>query len=368
MKLNRVLLTSSGFLIMSAIAASSASAENRIIEVQGSVQVEREGTSHYQPVGVGAILNVGDLILPARGARVTVQCSNNTIWSVPAGITSGLGAGCPESVARSRNFGARGGEDFLAFLNHRFVYATQVLEANPVLRWQAVPEAISYQVQVKVGDRTLWQTTVTQDNTSNKSYATRYLGEPLQTGIDYQLIVTAIDRQGNKQDAFLAFRRIDEMQAKSIKLAVAQMTPQDLNTDSKAIALASIYLAVAEPNTAPPVGRGLVMEAITSLESLASTGSKMPYVYRLLGDAYLQVGLLTEATASYQEALHLATSNTDTSERAATQLGLANIAAANGDRRAAGQRLRKARKGYALLGDARQVELVDQWLHKLETP
>ena len=88
-------------------------------------------------------------------------------------------------------------------------------------------------------------------------------------------------------------------------------------------------------------------------------------MHRLLGDLYLQVGLLEVAAVSYQEAVNLAQAADDPYNQAPAQVGLANLAAAKGDRTAARQWLRLAREAYVMSEDIRQVELVDQWLRKL---
>ena len=80
------------------------------------------------------------------------------------------------------------------------------------------------------------------------------------------------------------------------------------------------------------------------------------------------MGLLEAAIPRYQKAIDLAQAADDPLNQALAQVGLANIAAAKSDRTAAGQWLRQAREKYAMSEDTRQVELVDQWLHKLETP
>jgi hypothetical protein len=68
----------------------------RLINVQGQVQLKRQGWSGYHLTAIGTVLCLGDLLRPAQGARVIVQCAgpNRISWYVPGGITSGAALGC----------------------------------------------------------------------------------------------------------------------------------------------------------------------------------------------------------------------------------------------------------------------------------
>lgn len=342
--------------IMGAIAPALAASQ--IIEIQGSVAIKRKSASQYQSVSVGAAINLGDLIRPAHGARVKVRCYDNTVWSVPAELESGLGAGCPDSVA-TRSLDARGGDDFLEFLAQRYVYATQVSEVNPLLRWQAILNTAQYRVQVMAGEQQLWKTTVE----GNSNPVIRYTGELLKSDVDYQLVVTAIAPQGTQTKTTLLFRRLAETEI--VTTTAAQITAQDMSDEARAIALAALYQDVAQLNTDPPANRGLIFEAIPKLEAVVAQGSPTPYVHRLLGDLYLQVGWLESAEQRYQEAIALAHLAQDRQDWAAAQVGLASIAAARDEQTAARQWLQGAKVGYKLLNEADQVEVIDQWLGKL---
>lgn len=354
MKFYRLILISTMVWIMGAIAPALAASQ--IIEIQGSVAIKRKSASQYQLVSVGAAINLGDLIRPEHGARVKVRCHDNTVWSVPAELESGLGAGCPDSVA-ARSLDARGGDDFLDFLAQRYIYATQISEANPLLRWQVIPNTAQYRVQVMAGEQQLWETTVER----NSNPVIRYAGEPLKFNLDYQLVVTAIAPQGTQTKTTLLFRRLAEI----VTTTAAQIIAQDMSDEAKAIALAGLYQDVAQLNTDPPANRGLIFEAIPRLEAVVAQGSPTPYVHRLLGDLYLQIGWLESAEQRYQEAIALAHLAQDRQDWAAAQVGLASIAAIRDEQTAARQWLQGAKVGYKLLNEADHVEVIDQWLSKL---
>lgn len=68
----------------------------KLISVQGRVQLKRQGWLNYQPIDSGAVLCLGDLLQPAKGAKVVVECahSNQNYWIVPNGVPSGATMGC----------------------------------------------------------------------------------------------------------------------------------------------------------------------------------------------------------------------------------------------------------------------------------
>ena len=364
MNVEKIFFVTSMITLIGSIALPNAKASDQIIEAQGNVSIKRNGDSQYRSVSVGAILRNGDLIRPNPGAKVKIRCTNNTLWRVLAGVPSGLGVGCPDSVALRYNGRGRGGCDFLAFLNNRCLYTTQVLAASPDLRWNPVAGVTRYQVQVVNGNEVIWQQMA-------EATATHYGGTELQPNVNYQLLVTTVDRPDHQRTFRLTLQRLDETKTAVLQMAIAQIDSPELSPEARAIALASIYQEVEQSATASSQvsnPSGLVWEAIATLEPLVFSGNSTPYVHRLLGDLYLEVGLLELATPRYRSAINLAQEASDCQNQASAAVGLANIAAAQGDRRAAGRWLRQAREGYALLGDTRQVELVDQWLHKLEAP
>lgn len=330
---------------------------SRIIEAVGRVEVKRNGALNYGAAGVGTILNQGDLIRPASQARVVVLCSNNTPWRVPSGVPSGLLNGCPDEVARFNTRG-RGEDDFLAFLNQEFVYATQFLDSRPLLRWNPIADATAY--TVKVTDETeniLWERTVTRSHIC-------YGGDTLQPNTTYYLTVTATNQQEQSQSFYLAFRIVDESTVSTVEDAIAPLRSTNLSETAEALAVTQVYQNIAQPNTDPPESVGLVMDAIAALEDVVSP-SQSPYVHRLLGDLYLQVGLLNAAAAQYQATLNLEETDINRGDRASAQVGLANIAAATGDREAAAEWLQQARATYLVLQEGDRVSLIDQWIEKL---
>ncbi|HEY9602007.1 MAG TPA: hypothetical protein V6C85_10380 [Allocoleopsis sp.] len=161
-----------------------------IIEVQGEVRLKRKEWLDYRKASIGAKLYPGDLLQPAPQARVIVQCADGkTIWSVPAGMISGATNGCPpQAVPLSRTRG-----DIAPLrnaINPLIPYIisprrTKLLNALPMLRWNAVLGASRYTVSLIADEDVLWETQAEETEVV-------YSGEsPLESGVDYLLMVRA---------------------------------------------------------------------------------------------------------------------------------------------------------------------------------
>ena len=293
---------------------------------------------------------------------VTVLCQNGV--SGTRTRLFGLADVCPDSVSPRYSQAGRGEDDFQAFLEGEFVYASQVFEGNPRLRWNPMAGATTYHVQMWDCGRAVFNCTAVIWEATVEGTEVRYGGEALELDRNYQLEVRAEDGPG-QAPAYLTMRRLGEAQMAAVQAAVAQLDEADLSAEGKALALAWIYLHAAEPNTSPPDGAGLVLAAIPALEAVASQ-SATPYVHRLLGDLYLQGGLLAAARQAYQATLDLTEGSADLASRAAARVGLANIAATEGDRLTAELQLRQARLSYAWLADGDRLAQVEEWLAVLD--
>lgn len=106
----------------------------------------------------------GDRLSPKSGSVVFVHCANNTIATVR--LPSGLGTICPGSVAQRFSTKGRGEEDFLAFLNQRFVFSSQFLDPYPQFRWNPVQGVNNYQVKILDNSAepiTIWEAETNQN-------------------------------------------------------------------------------------------------------------------------------------------------------------------------------------------------------------
>ncbi len=107
---------------------------------------------------------------------------------------------------------------------------TFILQGNPTLRWNPIPGATSYTVQVSRNDMQ-WKTEVG---------ATRvvYAGEPLQPG-RYWVTVTA-DNGISTQDDDVIFDVLDDETAQQVRTEIARLGEQPL-TEKKAFEWVDVY-------------------------------------------------------------------------------------------------------------------------------
>lgn len=340
--------------------AQPAFAIDQIVEIRNGRASLQRG-NRRRPAPVGTQILTGDLVFPTRGATVKVRCQDRSFGARTR--VFGLADVCPESSHPRFPQSGRGEDDFLAFLEGNFEYAAQVADGNPTLRWNPVENAATYRLQMwdcGQGDfnctSVIWEATVEDTQIP-------YQGAALEPGRNYRLAVSAID-DGDRTSSYLTLRRLDQDQLEALQTAAAQLEGAELSTEVNALALTRIYLEVAEPNTLPPNGAGLVLAAIPALEGVTAE-SATPYLHRLLGDLYLQVGLLEAAQTEYEMTLSFTTWSDDIASRAAAQVGLANIAAAQGERSQAETWLQRSRVNYALLGEDNRKDQVEQWIEKL---
>ncbi|MGB3616171.1 MAG: hypothetical protein WBA10_20425 [Elainellaceae cyanobacterium] len=350
----RVAIT--GITVGMAIAPPTQAAD-RIVEIRNGAATIDQDNGQVWSARTGTLLRIGDLLRPAPGAVVVVRCSNGTVREVR--YVAGVGAVCPDSVRDRTSATGRGEDDFLAFLLGSFVYGTQVMEATPLLRWEAVDGAMAYRVQVVDGEQVLWDATAQATQVS-------YGGEPLAEGSSYQVIISALRGDDVLSRSRLVLRRLAQAEAAAVEAQVTALQDEALSEEGQAIALAQLYLDVAEPLTDPPEGAGLVLKAIAALEEAIAAGVVSPFTHRLLGDLYLRVGLLGEAVAQYERVIELTWQEDDVLSRAAAWVGLANVAAARGEAAIAREHLEFARINYRVRGDGARVAQIEGWLEKLE--
>lgn len=358
------LLLTAAFLLGGLGAFQNRAIADTVLDVQsGTASIENATYQRLRTARPGMALQVGDLIRPYLDAVVVVQCNSGSVRRVRSLV--GIGDICPDSVGARYSQTGRGEDDFLLFLEDRFEYASQVLEGNPTFRWNQIEGVDTYQVQLWDCGQAVFNCTSMVWESTVEGTEVPYDDEALEPGHNYELRVSAADEPENDElenpISYLTLRRLNEDQIAAVQDSMAHLEDVELSAEAGAIALSRIYLDIAEPDTLPPEGVGLVLEAITELEAIAPDSST-PYIQRLLGDLYLQAGLLDEARIAYQTTLEFTDGFEDLASRAAAQVGLANIAVVRGNTLLAEQRLQQARISYARLADGDRLTQVGEWL------
>lgn len=335
----------------------SPSIVGRIIQAEGKVLLKRKTWSEYHPTFVGADLYFDDLIKPATGARVVIQCADciNISRPLPTGEISSVHTYCPpQSVSVSRRSGniiAPRGE-----INPLIPYIisprrTLLLNSRPTLRWNGVSGAINYNVSLRNQKRLIWQTEV-------QGTEVRYTGEPpLQPGVEYLLIVETDTGASSREEGIigaLKFKLLNETDAQQVQTDVQQLAKQELTGEAKVLSLANLYSKY-----------GLISEAIEMLEALAKNESQTATVYCSLGILYREVGLILWAEAGYLKAFELAASVGDIEGQAEVAVGLGDVYDALNNLQEGIRWFTQARDIYETLGDTQRARKLEEKLAEL---
>ncbi|MEM9215905.1 MAG: hypothetical protein AAGD25_16370 [Cyanobacteria bacterium P01_F01_bin.150] len=361
------------------IASTPAQAADRIIEIRNGSASVTKVTGRGYSARVGTLLWVGDRLYPEPGTVVVVRCDNGTVREIR--YVAGLGTICPDSTGTRTSDVGRGGVDFLELLFGDFRYATQVIDASPILQWNPVAGATAYQVVVFQGDGLLWQETVEETQVL-------YGGEPLELAQSYEVYIRAMADDTELSIFRLLLRRLEQDKTDAVVAMAEALNDYRLTDEARALALAQIYLEVVkslegEPEEGaeqkdPPESSGLILDAIAALEPIVEAGTETAFTHQLLGDLYLQIGLINQAQAQYEQVLELTWQQGSLATRAAGWMGLANAMAAYasefaelGDTEAEAEAYVKAREylEFAVINyrtfDREWAEWIEeQWLSK----
>jgi len=335
-------------------------AQARIHSIEnGSVQVRRQDSGVYIYGRSRMPLQPRDALLPSRGARVRVDCSDGSRQPVTAGRLSGVNVICP-GLARSLD--GRNDDDLLQLLAGQMPYMPQVFGAAPIFTWPDVHPGESYQVTVsqvtfeaiESADPFAPPTTERQETVLHTATAMTnrwiYDGPLLEAEGRYQLQVEIADEVVYQA----AFQPLATTTAELVG-GVGTLKMLDLEPLDEALALAYLYQEV-----------DLSWAIIELLPPLVLPGEATATGHYLLAESYLKTGSYGLAETHYGAAVTLAEEIEDMRTVAEAWVGLAKVAAAAQNRELTAQRLAKARQIYAGLAvDEGWVATIDHWLNAL---
>lgn len=309
---------------------------NLLVTANGVVKLKRQQWRDYFTVTIGAELRRGDQLQLADNAQATVLCHDLKSGPVPPGSVAGLANLCSltDEPLLLRQQAVLTGVPLVTDSRQPYIIApraSRVMTTRPWLRWQAVPGAISYTV-ILTGGEVAWQTTVTRT-------AITYPGQtPLQPGITYTLQV--MTNRGRVSEP-MSFSLLPAEAREQLEAEIATL---GVTGAAKQLAMAQLYRS-----------RHLLAEAVEILQPLATSEGPATGIHRLLGNLYLQMGLLPLAEESYQTAIRLAQEVGAIEGEAQARLGLAEVYHLWGWRPATREQWRQAQTRYQTLGDAGQV-------------
>ncbi len=331
-------------------------AENRIIQADGQVRLQRKEWPDFRVVNVGTSVDPDDYLQVETGVKAIVHCTNNTFWQPPTGNPYPVTYGCPHKslllrIGKQSDSAPGGSNSAIPYVispRRTFVRSDRVK-----LHWNPVAGASHYSVRlVRQSDRAvLWEQEVSGTEIDYPGTTALELGE------EYLLVIESNNGKSSQLDEganLSGFQLLSPEGIEQVKAETQALAQQQLSQEARTLALANIYIR-----------EELLSEAIATLESLAKTKTTIIAVYQELGDLYRYVGLNLLAQSRYQQAIALATASQDAEGLAMAQAGLAEVQEMLGKRDQAIQLLRQAKTGFEALGDSERVTELQARLEKL---
>ncbi|MDZ4877799.1 MAG: hypothetical protein CLLPBCKN_007234 [Chroococcidiopsis cubana SAG 39.79] len=265
----------------------------------------------------GSLLCKGDRLEPVKGKSVQVLCYlTRQVLYLKVGVASELEQKCalpattpmPCSIENHSNclqpkgpIAASGVPSVIS------PYGSEIATVRPLLAWHSVAGATSYTVRVE-GRGVAWEKSI-DAATLRLTYPT---DKPqLIFGNAYK--ITAIANKGKapfKADSSVV-NVLPENTIKRVFDVVRKIESLNLPSDEAALLdLDAIYMS-----------ENLLDESIKALEKVSKTTSN-PSVKRMLGDRYLEAGLIREAIYSYEATLKLANKKKDREELSKAKKGI----------------------------------------------
>ena len=304
-------------MLMAAILASpmAAQASYRLVEVQGTVQIKRRWRFNYRPARQGMTLRLGDSLRTGPGSQARIQCDDlNTVWPMSSNLTRGVASGCPIKAnddlrVGRQNDNAPGGndQDIPYIISPR---RTAVLDSQLELRWNPVPGATEYTVQL-IGPDVHWEMDVNEPQVTYPDVSS------LSPAKDYRVIIESDTGSSSQEDTgseSASFQVMYENDVALVQEKIATLSNQNFSREAHALALADIYIR-----------EDLLADAIDALEPLVTDSSGYFEVYKTLGDLYRYIGLNLLAETRYEKAIALAEIDEDLEGKSAAQAGLAEV-------------------------------------------
>jgi hypothetical protein len=325
--------------------------------IWGTIELKSEAWSQFQATSAPRVLSATDQVRPAPDKSATILCADLSSKNVPTGGPYQIKSLCPTTSEQPLTGGdgsyvpPRGGNNSLIpyIISPR---KTQILTPRPLIRWNAVPGARRYTVQLLDSTGTIWTKEV-------QGTEVRYPGNPaLQTGVSYALIVKGDTGTSSSDEGIpgLAFRLLDADAAKRLETAVQGLQQPDLPDEAKVFAEVYLYQS-----------NQLFAEAIERLEPTTNSVQANASSHRLQGDLYLQVRLNQLAKDAYLRAITLAQREGDLETLAAAQVSLGGVYLVFRDREAAVKEWLTARQVYVQLEgrDSERVRAIEAQISAL---
>ncbi|MDJ1173060.1 tetratricopeptide repeat protein [Roseofilum capinflatum] len=295
------------------------------------------------------VITVGAIATPNWGAESaclapTTKLSNLQLQSAksPLFTSAQLKHNCPRGEGKNPK------DDLIPYIISP--RRTTILNPQPLLRWNSLPSASTYTVEIFETDNAepLWTQETNQDRV-------QYDGPPLLSGKTYFLVVdTPESEPSSAEETNISFEVLNPDDAAHVRERAASILNLETSETERSLLLAHLYF-----------GYHLNAEAIAVLEALPKE-SKTETVYRLLGDLYNWIYLRRFAIWRYQSAAEIA--EPGTAQLAAVQSRLGQIYADRAIPEKAREWLEAALATYQALGNQQRITEIQEQLDQLSMP
>jgi hypothetical protein len=329
---------------------------NLIVLEDGEIQVRRHGSNRPVRVGLGAEVNIGDILRVIEG-KAWVICGNETgleqsFYTVQPGNDYGVPCSSGRSPRPLPGVTALRGDaipdgSIPYILNPR---SGKIRDPRPILRWQSLPDEVEYTVEIQGTDG------LERPPVLAKGGEIPYpdVWPALQAGgADYRVLVHAA---GNLKDEIeagsLGFSLLSESDEQQLTQRSEQILQRSLSEPVQSLLLAHLYL-----------NYGLRNEAVDLLLSIPG-GERIAAVQGLLGETYLYMRLLKEAERAYQLALEGTEQEDLLEDQAAAFLGLGYASCGMAETGAAQAHFEAAKNLYQQLEQVEKLAVVSRLLEE----
>jgi hypothetical protein len=339
------------------------------IQGKGKVELKRKTASSFYPVTrVPTPIAQDDQLRITNGMKVMVACLDGKNRPIRrAGERTGLTEIC--GVWKGIIYKAPSPLVIIGGINPQIPYLlsprrTLLLNNTPTLRWNPVPGATQYTVQIVGPKGPVWQTQVKEPQVT---YSDNSTNSTLQPATLYSVVIQSNTGKSSQEEESkgIEFIILREAEAKAVKAEVNAILQSDLSEEVKALKLANYYSSYQiEPSAygfskSEDAAKGyrLYANASAVLENLIAKGNHSPLLYRTLANLYWQTGLMRPAEEAYARVIEIVQSPGDLEEWSLAMFGLGEIYEATQNLQQAFLWYSQARIGFILLDDQRVAAL-----------
>ncbi|WP_235116459.1 tetratricopeptide repeat protein [Desmonostoc muscorum] len=273
-------------------------------------RILNRGDRHLSP---GSLVCSGEKLEVLNGKYINLICfSSGEVLKLSSGVIAASECAKPSlsnSTCNSMNVEncliRKGGTPQAEEPTIIYPYTSSILNSRPDIAWQPVNGATYYKVRLS-GYEFEWEKIVNQTKLT-------YPPSEKELQFDQAFKITVIAYKNDSPlaaDTFVV-NLFSQSEIKQVLDTVEQIKSLDLPEDETALDLDAVYMS-----------RGFLDESIEELTKAATTNSKNPTLYRVLGERYFEAGLPNEAKRQFVISAQLANNTNNSTELKKVEQGL----------------------------------------------